>query len=206
MTRNRAVLAGLVGLRAEDLAIMHVSHGTDFAAVTGPGVVEGVDILVTDRADVGLVATGADCVTMALVDVDSGVLAAVHCGWRGVAVDTPGAAVDAFVTAGGEPERARAILGAAICPACNEVSEQVRDQVGESASDAVAESSVGTPSVDLHAGVVQQLRRRGITRIERDRACTFEDEGLFSYRRQNVTGRQGVVVRIVPEEFARGSA
>lgn len=193
---NRDVLARAVGLSGSDLAVMQAAHGNSWALVSQPGTVPLVDILVTTNPELGLVALAADCVPLALVDPVAGVAAAVHSGWRGVAVDTVGTAVAAMAESGAEPGRIEASLGPAICATCYEVSSDVRDEVVAAAPAAHAVSAQGTPSVDLHAAVRQQLQRAGVVGIHADPTCTAESAELFSYRRDGVTGRQGVVVRL----------
>lgn len=194
VSRNRRLLAEKVGLAEGDLAIMKAAHGRDHALVTEGGTVPLVDILVTRTPGLGLVALAADCVPIALVDPVAGVAAAVHSGWRGVAVDAAGAAVEAMVAAGAHPEDIVAHLGPAICAGCYEVSSDVREEVAAAAPEAWADTRQGTPSVALHSGVIAQLRAAGVTQITNDSTCTAEDPELFSYRRDGVTGRQGVVV------------
>lgn len=193
---NRDVAARRVGLTGSDLAVMQAAHGNQWALVSEPGTVPLVDILVTTTAGLGLVALAADCVPIALVDPVAGVAAAVHSGWRGVAVDAAGTAVGAMVESGADPSRIQALLGPAICPSCYEVSPDVRDEVVAAAPAAFAHTAQGTPSVALHAAVTQQLQRAGVSAIDADPTCTAESAALFSYRRDGVTGRQGVVVRV----------
>ncbi len=196
VTANRATLAELAGLPADRLAIMKAAHGRDVAVVDGAGTYDDVDILITRSADLGLVALAADCVPMALIDPVAQIAAAVHSGWRGVAADAAGAAVTAMVGQGADPARIQARLGPAICPSCYEVSDEVRATVVSAASDAFAVTRSGQPSVALHPGVRQQLQRAGVTHISADATCTFESPDFFSHRRDGVTGRHGVVVRL----------
>ncbi|MFN8126866.1 MAG: polyphenol oxidase family protein [Candidatus Nanopelagicales bacterium] len=193
---NRSTAAGRAGLAGDRLAIMRAAHGCDHAVADRPGTYADVDILVTTDPDLGLLALAADCVPLALVDPEVGIAAAVHSGWRGVAADAAGAAVTAMTALGAEPRRLRVRIGAAICPRCYEVSADVRDQVAAAAPAAAAVTASGTPAVDLHAGVTEQLRRRGVTTIAADPTCTFESPDFFSHRRDGVTGRHGVVVRL----------
>ena len=54
---------------------------------------------------------------------------------------------------------------------------------------AYAETSWGTPAVDVAAGVCAQLLRAGVRSVEGPTVCTLESAGHFSYRRDRVTGR-----------------
>lgn len=193
---NRDILAGRVGLTGADIAVMRAGHGRQWAAVDEPGTVADVDILVTTRSDIGLMALAADCVPLALIDPVAGVAGAVHSGWRGIAAGTAIAAVSAMAELGARPADITAHLGAAICPRCYEVAAEVRDEVAAAAPAAAARTARGAPAVALHAAAREQLRSAGVVRIGADSTCTAESADHFSYRRDGVTGRQGVVVRL----------
>lgn len=187
---NRSIAAGYVG--ATELALVRQVHGRDVVVLEAvPAEPPDADAVVTAAPGLALGTQVADCVPILLADVARGRIAAVHAGWRGVAANVVGAALDALDSA---PDDVQAWIGPAICPACYEVSEDVRDEVSRSAPDAASATSRGTPAVDLRAGVVGQLRQRGI-RGEVVGGCTYESPDLFSYRRDGVTGRQmGIIV------------
>ena len=71
----------------------------------------------------------------------------------------------------------------------DKISEEMREQAGEIACDAVGETSWGTPSIDIRAGLRQQLREVGVREIESIDICTFENRDYYSYRREDATGR-----------------
>lgn len=195
--QNRAILADLGGVEPGALAIMGAAHGNSAAEVREPGAVPGVDILVTRQFGLGLVALAADCVPISLCDARAGVVAAVHCGWRGVVAESAGAAVAAMADVGADPGQTIAILGSAICPACYEVSDDVHREVTSVEPAAHGRTRSDAPAVNVQAGVIAQLRRAGVGEIRRDSRCTYEDvRGLFSFRRDGVTGRQAVLVRL----------
>ena len=197
VAENRRILAAHAGLPFDQLAIMNAAHGNDVAEATGPGVITGVDALICRTPGLGVVALAADCVPLALVDDQAGVVAAVHSGWRGVVANVAAAAVEAMIAIGADPGRIVARIGPAICPGCYEVSEEVAMAVGEVSQQARARTRSGTPAVDVQAGVLAQLLASGVTQVSRDDRCTFEDPSqFFSYRRDGVTGRQGVVVSL----------
>ena len=95
-------------------------------------------------------------------------------------------------------------MGPHVCGACYEVPEAMRAAVAAVVPESYAETSWGTPSLDIGAGVVAQLRAAGdrwaapVDVVEVGR-CTREDDDLFSYRRQGPeSGRLAGVVRVRP--------
>jgi len=189
VSRNRAIVASYVG--ADAMARVRQVHGREVARLDR--VLDdppAADAAVTDTPGLALATQVADCVPVLLADPLGGQVAAVHAGWRGVAADVVGAAVDAMAPAG----PVQAWVGPAICPGCYEVSEAVRDEVGARVPSAVAATRRGTPALDVRAGVLSQLADRGIAGTLVG-GCTFESPDLYSFRRDGVTGRQaGIIV------------
>ena len=190
---NRSRLAADLHVDPDSVIAMTQVHGRTVIDVTGPhdGDREG-DALVTTTPGLALMTQEADCVPILLGA--PGVVAAVHAGWRGVVAGVVPAAVDRMLDLGVEAEQMRAWVGPAICPGCYEVGPDVRDEVAGAAGAAFAHTRTGTPAVDVRAGVVEQLARLGVD-AEVIGGCTFEDPELYSFRRDQVTGRQaGVIV------------
>lgn len=196
VAENRTIVAARVGVPPGALAVMKAAHGRDWALADRGGTYPDVDILVTTDPSVALLALAADCATIGLADPRAGVTAAVHSGWRGVAADAAGAAVAAMVSVGAEPHRIAAQLGPAVCAGCYEVSAQVRAEVAQGAPAAASLTRTGRPAVDLRAGVSEQLRRRGVPEVVVSPICTMESADHFSHRRDGVTGRHGLAVRL----------
>lgn len=148
-----------------------------------PGEVPTADALVTDRPGIGLMVRVADCVPVLLADPAAGVVAAVHAGRRGLALDIVTRAVERMRSLGAG--QLRAWVGPHVCGRCYEVPEQLRAEVAASVPAAYAETSWGTPALDLGAGVEAQLAAAGVAaeRIGRVDRCTLEDESLHSFRR-----------------------
>jgi polyphenol oxidase len=185
---NRREVAGWVD--AEHLALVRQVHGRDVAFLREvPEQPPSADAIVTDRVDLPIAVQVADCVPVLLADVAAGRVAAVHAGWRGVVADVVGAAMQTLDPSG----EVSAWVGPAICPACYEVSAEVRDQVADIVPEAAALTRSGTPAVDVRAGVLAQLRRHGVAGTLVG-GCTFEDPALYSYRRDVTTGRLGAVI------------
>jgi polyphenol oxidase len=80
----------------------------------------------------------------------------------------------------------------------------MRTDVAAVVPESYAETSWGTPALDIGAGVRAQLRAAGdemdvpVEVVEVGR-CTREDDDLFSYRRQGPqSGRLAGIVRVRP--------
>ena len=199
---NRRALAEALGVPAGAMTFMHPDHGRGVATVSEPtGVTPGaeitsVDALVTSTPGIGLVALAADCVPVILVEPVTGVVAAVHSGWRGLVLDVVGAAVGQMVAAGARAQDVRAHLGPAICGSCYPVPQARADEVAQVRPEAFATAPDGQPALDLRAGIVARLGELGATSTLFG-GCTAEDPGLYSHRRDGLTGRQGGAVSIV---------
>ena len=193
---NRVDLAAALAVPVESLVTMTQVHGRGVAVIDSPpnpgSPAAEVDALVTRCRDLALVTQVADCVPVLLASPD-GQIAAVHAGWRGVVAGVVDAAVEAMCQRGARASSIDAWIGPAICPACYEVGDDVRAQVTAVTPSAYAVTASGTPSVDVRAGVCQQLARYGIEASMID-GCTAEDDRLFSYRQEGRTGRQAGVI------------
>jgi copper oxidase (laccase) domain-containing protein len=75
----------------------------------------------------------------------------------------------------------------------------MREEVAAAVPQAWAETSWGTPSVDIGAGVRAQLRQLEVHPVVAVPRCTREDLDLYSYRRQGTeSGRLGGLVWVRP--------
>jgi polyphenol oxidase len=85
------------------------------------------------------------------------------------------------------------LLGPAVCGECYEVPSEMRDEVEAALPGSAATTRIGTPGLDLRAGLRRALADLGVTRVDTDTRCTFEDDQLFSHRRAQPTGRLAAV-------------
>ncbi len=189
---NRERAATSLGLDPGDVVWMNQVHGTDVAVVDGPwgdAPVPEVDAIVTTRRGLALAVLTADCVPVLLADPVAGIAAAAHAGRPGMIAGVVPAAVAAMTRLGADPARIVARTGPTVCGRCYEVPEEMRADVAAVEPAAHAETSWGTPAVDVAAGVHAQLTRLGVRDRERSPVCTRESPDHFSYRRDRTTGR-----------------
>ncbi|WP_328882244.1 peptidoglycan editing factor PgeF [Streptomyces sp. NBC_00299] len=189
---NRDLAAKSLGLDPGRVVWMNQVHGTDVAVADGPWrdrPVPDVDAVVTAQRGLALAVLTADCVPVLLADPVAGIVAAAHAGRPGMIAGIVPAALRAMTDLGAEPSRIVARTGPAVCGRCYEVPEAMRAEVAAGEPTAYAETSWGTPAVDVAAGVHAQLARLGVRDREQSPVCTLESEDHFSYRRDRTTGR-----------------
>ena len=131
-----------------------------------------------------------------LADPEAGVVGAAHAGRPGLVAGVVPRTVEAMRERGATA--IRAWVGPHVCGRCYEVPEQMRSDVAAVVPESFAETSWGTPAVDIGAGVVAQLTALGVASVDASR-CTREDDDLYSYRRQGrESGRLGGLVWVRP--------
>ncbi|MGI8532448.1 MAG: peptidoglycan editing factor PgeF [Geodermatophilaceae bacterium] len=198
VTANRARLAAAAGVGPDRLVWMQPVHGARVQVVdtAQTAAVQDCDGLVTTAPGLVLTALSADCVPILLADHEAGVIGAVHAGRLGVRLGVAAQALAVMVAAGARAARVDALLGPAICGGCYEVPPAMQHDVEAHAPGSASRTSAGTTGLDLRAGIAAQLGAAGVGRIAVDARCTFEDQRLFSHRREGRTGRQAGLVWI----------
>jgi YfiH family protein len=189
---NRELAAKSLGVDPARVVWMNQVHGADAVVVEEPWgerPVPEVDAIVTARRGLALAVLTADCVPVLLADPVAGIAAAAHAGRPGLVAGVVPAAVRAMTEQGADPARIVARTGPAVCGRCYEVPSAMRAEVAAVEPAAHAETSWGTPAVDVAAGVHAQLERLGVRDREQSPVCTLESADHFSYRRDRTTGR-----------------
>jgi YfiH family protein len=190
---NRELAAKSLGVEPDRVVWMNQVHGADVVVVDEPWgsspEIPSVDAIVTTRRGLALAVLTADCVPVLLADPVAGIAAAAHAGRPGMIAGVVPAALRAMTDLGAEPSRIVARTGPTVCGRCYEVPEDMRAEVSAVEPAAYAETSWGTPAVDVSAGVHAQLERLGVRDRERSPVCTRESRDHFSYRRDRTTGR-----------------
>jgi YfiH family protein len=140
----------------------------------------------------------ADCLPVLLADPAARVVAVAHAGRRGLLAGVLPRVVAAMAALGAQPAGIRASVGPAAGGCCYEVPAQMQEEAVASVPELLATTSWGTPSLDLRAGAVAQLRGLGLSAVTTAGGCTIEDESFYSYRRSGRTGRFAGVVVLTP--------
>ena len=203
VAENRRLTARACGLGDSRLAWMRQVHGVTvrYAAV-GSAEHDGIDgsrdagqplpeadASFTDVPGLGLGVLVADCAPVLVADPQARIVGVAHAGREGMASGVVTELLSAMSAAGAEPARMRAVIGPHICGGCYEVPAEMRDRVAGKVPESGCVTRMGTPGVDVGAGVAAQLARAGVAAVTSDPRCTAETPSLYSYRRDGQTGR-----------------
>jgi YfiH family protein len=131
----------------------------------------------------------ADCLPVSIADMQHGVIANIHSGWRGAVQRITAETLDVLDRETAfDAATAQAWLGPSIRACCFEVGEEVVDDFRASYADAeeFIDRSRAKPHIDVAGLTAALLAERGFMRenIHDSELCTRCDDSIFhSYRR-----------------------
>ncbi len=140
------------------------------------------DAMVTDIPGTAIGIRTADCLPILVGDLTSGAVAAIHCGWRSLALGLAGKGVRVLLeVTGSQPEDLVAAVGPSIGPCCYEVGEEVKDSFPSGEGKGLFETRGESLYLDLAAGAKSQLLAEGMSpeSIEEITGCTSCDGDMF---------------------------
>lgn len=200
--RNRVIAT----LDASSLYSCHQVHGCDAVVVSSDTPDRAVaDIMVTQEKGIALCVLTADCVPVLMADIDVGIVAAAHAGWRGAVGGVVEAALDKIEELGGNRCNVRVAIGPCILKESYEVGEDFREEVLRStewAENLFEGKGSKKWFFNLPKYVELRLQRASCEKVVSLRHDTFALEHIyFSNRRQNKRGnldygRNGSVIML----------
>ena len=186
--KNREKLREQVG----NFAVMSQVHGDSVVVVDQvPAEVPVADALITGNPNLALVVMVADCIPLLLRS--ESLVAAVHVGRAGL-MNSIALKTVAKMRALGATNISGSI-GPAICGSCYEVPQDLHDQVIAVHPLASSKTRFGTAALDLPKALIAALALVDVP-VVISAGCTLEDDDSFSYRRNQVTGRQAGVIKL----------
>jgi hypothetical protein len=195
VAENWRRLEASTGLRFARVRQVHGARVVRLDASSDP--VEEADAVVTAASGVAACVSVADCVPVLLGDPITGLVAAVHAGWRGTVARVAAAAVQALARqAGAPPDRLVAAVGPSIGPCCYAVSPDLAARFQAEIGPVVRGGPA--PHLDLWEANRCVLIAAGMApeRVEVLGRCTAcEPRAFFSHRRDaGRTGRQAAFI------------
>lgn len=181
-----------LGLNSQQLAYSHQIHGNKVLVANMPQSAEGYDAIVTNKPNVYVCVTIADCTPVLVYDTKNKAAAAIHAGWRGTVAKIVTETLHAMrANYGTKGEDCVAFIGACI----SNKNFEVGDEVAEHFSDDEKQfhRNKGKYYVDLKLANKKQLMAFGIKErnIEISDKCTVgNNDQFYSYRyEKGKTGR-----------------
>ena len=163
-------------------ALAHQLHGTRVIEHSGKArgwlIGNGADGHLTSERGVLLSVAVADCVPVYLIHPDSGAVALLHAGWRGITAGILESGVKMMTDrAGASPAEIIMHCGVSICGDCYEVGTEVLQKL-------CGQSAPGSRFVDLRAELAARAEHLGLVDITSSDWCTaHHSERFLSHRR-----------------------
>jgi YfiH family protein len=174
----------LVPEQVHGIDIVHITNNTNEIRFKADGVI-------TDRSDICLSVTTADCLPLIMIDPLTGIFAAIHVGWRSFL----GGILESVAQIAGrlniEMNSTRFIVGPGINDCCFEVGPEVAALFDEP----FILSADGVFRINLRGAVGNKLESLGVVRdnVEHIHECTSCESRLYySYRRDKESPLQMV--------------
>lgn len=195
--KNRELFFGESGIGLHQLVISKQVHDNKVYVANVPIITEGYDALITNKPNVFLAISIADCTPILIYDTRNKAVAAIHAGWKGtvakIVTNTLQKMQETYGTKGYD---CKAYIGACIGYTNFEVGEEVAQHFD--AAFKKFDEQKQKWFVDLKSTNKKQLLDFGVIdeNIEVSDYCTVKDENLFfSHRRdKGLSGRMMVAI------------
>ncbi len=188
LSRNLDIVGAYYGLSGKKIIRLCQNHTSTAVYLNKPSQYEiEADAVVTDKPNLVLGITTADCIPVLMADYKNGIIAAAHAGWRGALKGIIKNTVTTMIKYGAKPENIAAATGPCLQKANFFVRDDMRNlflEQSENNSVFFAPAGEGQYLCDLEQYVKHQLEQLNINNISLSGIDTYSNENLyFSYRR-----------------------
>ena len=193
---NRREFLESIGFDSSSVVRGEQVHGDNVSFVEHSGNYPATDALVTNKRNLLLGISVADCVPVLIVDKASRTIAAVHAGWRGTAKGIAAKTIEYMMkTIHSDPKNIFAFVGPSAGVCCYEVGKEVAGNF--SPEYYIKTHEDGKYMLDLKRINFTQLNEAGVPadNVEVSDVCSICDENFHSYRRDGAaSGRMLAVI------------
>lgn len=198
---NRARLSSHLGLQCSPQWLEQI-HGVKVVHAKSDGVVRTADGSYSNQSGQPCLVMTADCLPILLCDKQGTQVAALHCGWRGLAKGICARGLQKFSA---KPADILAYLGPAISQAHFEVGVDVLEAFFKAARNQAHAEDIAKAFIsaqrplhfyaDIYALARAELKALGINAVYGGDYCTYSDaQRFYSFRRDKVTGRMASLI------------
>ncbi len=178
---NIELIAKRFGLGIENVFLPLQSHTNKAIFVDNPSLREiNADACVTNKKDILLLVTSADCIPVLLRDDVKGLVGAVHSGWRGTLDGVTQNTIDLMIEKGSKLENIKVAIGPNIAKKSFEAKQDLYDLFDDKS---FFEKTGDGYLLDLEAYMIKKLKDKGIKNITTSGIDTYTSMDYFSFRR-----------------------
>jgi hypothetical protein len=193
--KNRHKFFETCSIDQNQLAIPQQIHSSDVKIIDVPGYYRNADGLITNRKNVFLIVSTADCFPVMIYDKSKQVIAGLHSGWKGTQKKIVLNGIDLMMNEfNSNPKDMIVYIGPGISKDKFEVGEDVSNLFDIK----YRTEANGKCFIDIKQIILDQLNAKGIpeNNIETSELCSYCSSGyLHSYRRdREKSGRMFSVI------------
>ncbi len=183
---NIDIIAKNFGLSIDNIFLPLQSHTNKAVFVEKPSIREiNADACVTNKKDILLLVTSADCIPVLLRDDVAGLVGAAHSGWRGTLDGVVQNTIDLMIKKGSKIENINVAIGPNIAKKSFETKQDLYDLFDDKS---FFESTKDGYLLNLEAYLIKKLNNKGIKNISTSGLDTYTNLDYFSFRRNTHKG------------------
>jgi polyphenol oxidase len=200
---NRTAFFNYLGLKYDEVVLQRQIHSDIITYVNKSGEVGESDALFTDKIDIGIAISSADCTPVFIYDKKNKIIAGVHSGWKGtekkIVQKTVSKLFNEFKSS---PENLIVYMG----PSISQKNYEVGAEVSAGFNNKYFEPKGDKFLLDVPAANYDMLIETGIpeNNIEKSNLCTYEMKDLLqSYRRDGTYSGRALGIIVLRDKHAR---
>src|ERR1035437_4507418 len=200
---NRITFFNYLGLNYDDVVLQKQIHSDIITYISKGGAIGESDALITDKINIGLAISSADCTPAFIYDKKNKIIAGIHSGWRGtekkIIQKTLTKLINEFNSS---PENLFVYVG----PSISQKNYEVGPEVTEGFNNKYLEPKGEKFLLDVPAANDDMLIEAGIPEknMEKSILCTYEMKDLLqSYRRDGIYSGRALGIIVLKEKNAR---
>lgn len=183
INKNRTLFFKDLSIPEDRVVYQKQVHSDKFSYVDLPGIVSDNDALFTDKKNLFLIVTIADCIPILFFDAENEIIGVVHSGWRGTESKILLKTVNYLKSnLNLSVDKTYFYFGPSICSSCFEVGEEVAQKFEKKyILQRGKKFFVNLPLINLDYLISEGFKKEN---IQISKLCTYELRNLLhSYRR-----------------------
>ena len=190
--RNLKIVCKKIGCSRKKLVLLHQAHSNKFSFIDEKYNFNNkkikADALITNLRNVAIGVLTADCVPILIYDKKLKIIAGIHAGWKGIYKDIIYKVIIFLKKKGSNTNNLYAVIGPCISEKNYEVQKNFKDKFlkKNKKNSIFFKSRKNKTYFSLNNYVYNQLKEKGIKRIELINKNTFDKKNNFFSARRSI--------------------